>query len=234
MNDYYQIQLDVVDSTNTYLKTHYLDLNNFTFVRALFQSKGKGRNERIWNSDKGENLLFSLLIKDFHLLSYGGYLSLVAATSICKIMEKFNINPLIKWPNDIYVNDKKICGILLEGKIPEYIIIGCGININQKEFVGEYRIPPTSLFLEINQNINIDEIQNLIYRELFDELTNIDNNKKDLFDYFYRHNYLENKSITISDFKNCSFDDIDDNFNLIIADKNGNKHIITSGELIIE
>ena len=61
---YQEIYFPTIDSTNLYIKKHYKELNNFTFVSTSFQTSGKGRNDHIWLSNKDENILFSLLIKD--------------------------------------------------------------------------------------------------------------------------------------------------------------------------
>ena len=229
---YKEINFDIIDSTNTYLKNHYQELDNFTFVQANYQSQGKGRNDRIWLSNKGENLMFSLLICKENLISYGGFLSLVAAVSIAKIIESYHLPVSIKWPNDIYVGDKKVCGILLEGKLPEYIIIGCGINVNQKEFQGEYRLPPTSIAIEVGKDIDIEVFKKQVFETMINELTNI--NRESLISYFNDHNYLKDKKISVMDIPNCSFDSVDDNFNLIVIDDNHHKHVISSGEVSIK
>ena len=114
MNFHY-LHFDEIDSTNNYLKNSYQLLDNFTFVSADYQSKGKGRNDRVWESIKGSNLMFSILIKDPKLIEVSTILSLVTAVEISRLLESYSINNVsIKWPNDVLVNDKKICGILLE------------------------------------------------------------------------------------------------------------------------
>ena len=149
------IHFETIDSTNTYLKENYKNLDNFTFVDASFQTNGRGRNNRSWKSEKGENLLFSLLIKDESLIKEFKSLSIVSALSIIHVL---NINNLsIKWPNDIYHKDNKLAGILLEAistnKI-ECLIIGIGINVNQKEFLGDYKKEPTSLCKILNEEVD--------------------------------------------------------------------------------
>ena len=126
-----------LDSTNDYLKNNYESLNNLTFVSADYQIKGRGRNERKWFSSKGENLLFSILIKENITLKEPGLYSIYCIVEIAKYLEKIGLkNVLIKWPNDIYVNDKKILGVLSEGKYLGsnllYVIVGIGLNVNQQ------------------------------------------------------------------------------------------------------
>jgi BirA family biotin operon repressor/biotin-[acetyl-CoA-carboxylase] ligase len=85
------------------------------------------------------------------------------------VLERFNVKGLsIKWPNDVYVFDKKICGILLEGCSTDNqitdIIIGIGINVNQTEFSGEYNVPPTSMAIELNKKTNLSKLKRKIYK----------------------------------------------------------------------
>ena len=116
--NYKSLHFNEIDSTNTYLKNNYLSLDNFTFVSSDYQSNGKGRNDRKWLSDSGENLMFSFLIKDSSLINIAPSLSMMAACEVAKLLEELDIKKVsIKWPNDVLVSDKKICGILLDAKI---------------------------------------------------------------------------------------------------------------------
>lgn len=230
MKSYKSLYFDELESTNKYLKENYNLLPNFTFVSTSYQSKGKGREERIWNANKGENLLFSLLLKNPKFVSKGGYMSLIASYSVANILEKkYHLNNVeIKWPNDIYVNDKKICGILLEGNIPNYLIIGIGLNVNQENFDGEYRKTPTSISLEKKEKINLEILKEAIYDALFMDITF----EKDCIRYFNSHNYLGNKMVKVNDVIG-QVTGVDDKYNLIIKDQNNMTHLISSGEIEI-
>ena len=235
--DYKEIYFPTIDSTNTYLKNHFFELDNFSIVRSDYQTKGKGREDRIWKSESGENLLFSILIKDKDLIRYGAFLSLVAAYSISESISKYcskQLHPMIKWPNDIYVNDQKVCGILLEGRIPDCLIIGVGLNINQKVFTGEYRVPPTSLSLLLKKEVDFEKIKETVYSNLLSNLSNIDVFKDKFLEYYSQHDYLEGKKI------NTTYNHrmikgvvkgVDDHFNLVIIDENNNEQVISSGEI---
>jgi len=231
---YKEIYFSEIDSTNKYLKIHENSLENFTFVRSDYQILGKGRNERIWNSNKGDNLLFSLLIKDAHLVNKGGLLSLIASISIAQFLEQQNLKDIwVKWPNDVYVGDKKICGILLEGQVPNYVIIGIGLNVNQIDFIGEYRTTPTSIKKELGKNINIGSIKDEIYSLLINNLNNLETSFNGYLNYFNNHNYLNNKEVSfIKDNMKLvgKVIGIDENYNLII-ESNNQKYRISSGEI---
>ena len=103
------IELDTVDSTNTYLKRNYAELSSETFVSARLQTAGKGRNSRRWIGEKGKNLTFSILLKDEFFYENYRCLSILSAYGVLKALEKTGIKDLsIKWPNDVYASGKKI------------------------------------------------------------------------------------------------------------------------------
>ena len=230
---YKTIHFQTIDSTNSYLKENYKQLEDFTFVSTDYQSKGKGRNDRVWSANENENLLFSLLIKDKEVIKEPSFLSLVAAVNVSEIIAKYARNKLeIKWPNDIYINGKKVAGILLEGRLPEYVVIGIGINVNQKEFAGEYRKEPTSLFLDGGAEVDINELKASIYQKLYDNLHS--HASKDKFlKYFEEHDYLINKTVNFThnnDKQSGVVLGVDENFNIIIKNEEGEHHI-SSGEI---
>ena len=116
----------------------------------------------------------------------------MTAIEIAKEIERLGINGVsIKWPNDVLINDKKACGILLEGQIPEYLVIGVGLNVNQKEFPDGLRRPATSLSLELGNDIDINELSNRVFNNIVNNFSkpNID----EYLSYFREHNYLQNK-----------------------------------------
>ena len=192
--NYHYLHFDEIDSTNNYLKNSYKLLSNFTFVSTDYQSAGKGRNDRIWFSNPGENLMFSLLIKDENLLKKFSSLSIISAAIVAEQIKSLGIEDVsIKWPNDVFIKDKKVCGILLEGQILEYLVIGVGLNVNQKSFPDGLRKPATSLSLELNKDLNVNEIKEQLFSRMTKELSDLNNSK--YLDYFKGHNYLDNKRV---------------------------------------
>ena len=193
---YHYLHFTEIDSTNSYLKNSYKLLNNFTFVSTDYQSAGKGRNDRIWFSNPGENLMFSLLIKDENLLKKFSSLSIIRAAIVAELIESFGAKDVsIKWPNDVFIKDKKICGILLEGQILEYLVIGVGLNVNQKSFPNGLRKPATSLSLELNKDIKVDDLKERLFAQMAKELSDL--NYLKYLKYFKTHNYLENKRVRV-------------------------------------
>ena len=196
MEQYHVLHFQEIDSTNDYLKNSYKLLNNFTFVTADYQKAGKGRENRVWSSNPKENLMFSLLIKDQILLKKYNILSIVGAALITELIESYGVKDVsIKWPNDVLIKNKKICGILLEGQILEYLVIGVGLNINQKAFPDGLRRPATSLSLELNEDLDIKNIKNKLFKMIIGELSNLNENK--YLQFFRKHNYLLNKRVRV-------------------------------------
>lgn len=161
------LNFDTLDSTNKYIMEHHDSLEDFTFVSCKFQTAGKGREDRSWLSSKGENILASFLVKNTEFTSKFPLFSICTAVSIMKVLRKIGVeNVSIKWPNDVYVNDKKICGILLQGQLPNFFVVGFGINVNQTIFNGEYRTAPTSIAIELKTGQDIDLIKRKVFKEL--------------------------------------------------------------------
>jgi BirA family biotin operon repressor/biotin-[acetyl-CoA-carboxylase] ligase len=131
---------DEVNSTNDFAKETIEELASYlpAVVVASYQREGKGQEEKIWVSDKDKNLLFSVIIKPgFSLPEAIFRINYILTFSLIKTLEeKFSMPAKLKWPNDIYLNDRKIAGILVENSIAgdkiNTVIGGIGLNINQE------------------------------------------------------------------------------------------------------
>ena len=167
------LYLPRVSSTNTYLKTNYPKLDNWTILRTDYQEKGRGRLNHVWKSHQNENLLCSILIKDEKVFKEHESLCLLVGVSVYHLLKDLGIkNVKIKLPNDVYVNNKKICGILIEtifiaNKL-KALVIGIGLNLNQKSF--PKNLKATSTYLVNKKTMNIDttlkKLVNIIKKEL--------------------------------------------------------------------
>ena len=192
-----RIHFSEVDSTNTYLKENYRIYKNLSFVDASYQSKGKGRLGRSWEANKDESLMFSVLIKDKKLLQNAPKLSLAAGVAVFKYLKQIGLkNVSIKWPNDIYVDGKKICGILLESvshKKIDAAIIGIGLNVNQETFPEGFFRAPTSIRLEIGSSMDLRDIKKDLYRIIKEEILLLKEDKSDYLEVINKNNYLKDK-----------------------------------------
>lgn len=142
------IRLEETESTNSYLrdllKSQHLEEGSV--VVTDFQTAGRGQVGNSWYSDKGDNLLFSLLIYPTGIPANEQFIiSRMVSLAIKNTLDQFADDIRIKWPNDIYWKEKKIAGILIEnslqGKIIENSIIGIGLNLNQQIFPVELPNP---------------------------------------------------------------------------------------------
>lgn len=137
------IVLDETDSTNRYISqlcnNPQKAVAELTTVSAEFQTAGKGQRGNSWEAEKEKNLLFSFVLYPTFLEARCQFiLSQIISLSIKEELDRWSDEITIKWPNDIYWRDKKICGILIENDLSGHFIGRCisgvGININQKEF----------------------------------------------------------------------------------------------------
>ena len=192
-----RIHFESIDSTNAYLKKNYHSLENLTFVSASVQTQGKGRLDRKWESGDN-NLLFSVLLKDQNYFSLTNSISILSAYTVLQVLKDCGVNDLsIKWPNDVYVGDKKICGILLEAistNVVECLIVGIGINVNQIEFESDYIHEPISIKRILNKDIDLDELKENVYSKLSDNLEKLIQSY-DFYEEIVKYNYLENKEV---------------------------------------
>lgn len=146
---------DEIDSTNSQAHRCRHEASDFTVWAAEFQTAGRGQRGNTWESAVGENLTFSILFKPSNFLATRQFeLSQVAALGVVDYLSTHGIEAKIKWPNDIYVGDKKICGILIEnivsGATLSVCIAGIGLNLNQTIFQSDAP-NPTSLLIELGR-----------------------------------------------------------------------------------
>ena len=154
--------LDTVDSTNTWVAQNEKELPSPTLVRGIAQNKGRGQRGNSWEAEPGKNFTGSVL---FHPLNFPAssqfLLSEAIALAIICTLSSHGIEAKIKWPNDIYVGDSKICGILTEhvvtGRNITRTISGIGLNVNQEKFLSDAP-NPTSMKIITGAYYNLDEI----------------------------------------------------------------------------
>lgn len=155
---------DKIDSTNTQAKRLAEEgAEHGLLVVTEQQSAGKGRRGKGWESPSGTGIWFSLILKPDIEPSKASILTLIAALSVSKGIEKeTGLCTNIKWPNDIVINKKKVCGILTEMSSEldyiHYIIVGMGINVNMEYFPEDIAAMATSLYLEKKKESNRAEV----------------------------------------------------------------------------
>lgn len=155
------ICLPEVDSTNNWIAAHENEIPSPCLVRAHTQSRGRGQRGNSWESEPGKNFTGSILFhpKDFEAVSQF-ILSEAFALAVIDTLHDYGIDAKVKWPNDIYVGNRKICGILTEhvilGRLIKRTISGIGINVNQKFFISDAP-NPVSIINILGKELDLDQ-----------------------------------------------------------------------------
>jgi BirA family biotin operon repressor/biotin-[acetyl-CoA-carboxylase] ligase len=150
---------DRLPSSNTFLKERLAlepQLSSGTVVATREQTQGKGRRGREWLSAANENLTFSVLLHGAYELRTLPAATMAAAISVEELLAAQGIHAELKWPNDVLVNGKKICGILSEG-VSGGIIVGIRLNVNMQN-ADHIDQPATSMLIESGTRRNIDDL----------------------------------------------------------------------------
>ncbi len=242
------VWLDEVDSTNDYAKVNSSRLESGTVIVAKKQTKGKGRLGRSWSSDALGSLYMSVLLKpqlkNMPSTETISQLTLVAGLAAANSIHNLAaLEALIKWPNDIVFNGKKLCGILVEavysGSNLQCIVVGIGLNVNNESFDEDISNKATSVFLECSKKIPkthfIKEISRLLNNYFYAYFNGSD------FSHF-RDEYILlcatlNKAVLVTDYSESSFEcfafDVSNNGSLLVKDLSGKVKEVAFGEVSV-
>ena len=163
------IWFDSLNSTNSFAKEHLEEYDNMSIIATLQQRAGRGQGDHTWYASTGKNLTFTIIFKPTDLLASDALMiTRITTLALLNYLKSKGIKARIKWPNDIWVEDKKICGILIEnildGRIIKNSIIGVGLNINEKNWPKE--LPnPISLSELTNTEYDIRKELDLLHDE---------------------------------------------------------------------
>lgn len=231
---------DTLTSTNDYLKEHINELCDLCYVTATNQTMGKGRKKRIWYNEPNQGLALSILIKK-PKLEMNQY-SVLIALSFIDMLKKYNINAMIKWPNDIVIGNKKICGILLEGQYDNeqnYLIIGAGLNVNNKEFVDKISSRATSMYLQTNMTYSLKKVEKDLIKCFKTNLKKSLRNYDKLMQTYKEYSCVLNQTILFDYEEGISkigyVKDINPDGSLVVFNENdGVDYLVNSGEVTIK
>ena len=216
------IRFESLESTNNYIKNNSDSLDEGTVVVSETQTSGRGRSNRVWMSEEG-NLYFSFLLRGDIFRSNIFKLITQVSNAIIKLLKDFNIKAQIKYPNDILVEDKKICGILIEsyGALEiDYVVAGIGINVNQLDFK-EINDKAISMKNIINIDTDVDHVLRK-FIDYYNELEGIPFNI--LFDDYIKYSMIIGKKMDI-DGRIYNINGITEEGNLIIENNNKEEYI---------
>ena len=239
LRDYDKVEIlifEEIDSTSSYLSDLEIAKNTLYICSAEKQIKGKGRGKKKWESPSGQNIYLSLAFQVEENSNLNGYSLMVGLAVRDSLLELYGIDSKIKWPNDIFFENKKFCGILIETKYENNllkIIIGIGINVfmlSNDQIDQDW----TSLKL-IDGEKKFD--RNLIIGKLTSKILDFSRTfEKYGFSHFQKafnkHNYLKNKTVTSENFKgkDCKVKEVDSEGRLRVEIEKKAK-LISSGEL---
>lgn len=239
INDYDICSYQELNSTN---KEAYNILEKIesdkTVIITNKQEQGKGLGSNKWESEEYKNLTFSVVFRHQNFLASEQFnISMVIALACYDfIASKTNKIVSVKWPNDLYVGDMKIGGILIEnivyGNKIRYSICGVGLNINQSAFVSDAPNPISLNILE-NREYDLQECLQILLNCIDERLSGIkdyDMLKKSFISVMYRSNGVFYWKDATSEFK-ASISGIDEYGRLVLLDADGNKRIYSFKEV---
>ena len=243
-----------IDSTNTEAKRRLTSSSRAeslhgTVLFAEHQSAGRGRFSRSFYSPRGAGLYFSLIFcpsipaRTEREVPSSALYTAISATVICRCLKALGFAPQIKWVNDIYLNGKKICGILSEGIIDmetssvQAVIIGIGLNVKESNFPPELKTRAGALFSEAEDtSFNRNVLASSIISSLIEALYGL-HSQNTLMEEYKNLSLLTGKKVRVLPFAGSPYQalvlGISDLGHLIIETEDGKKNLI-SGEVSLE
>lgn len=235
---------DEIGSTNDYLKEK-AKKGDFSLSVAIAdrQTSGKGRIGRKFYSPENCGIYMSFLLRPELLAEQSVNITAAAVVSVCETLEKFGVKDFgIKWVNDIFLDNKKVCGILTEGSINtetkafDWIVLGIGINVYEPENGFDNEIADIAGYIFKKRKENL---RNLICSEIINRIFYCCNrlNEKEYLDFYRKNSLVTGKKITVIKGEEkipANAVEIDDNFRLIVEYTDGKKQALNSGEISIK
>lgn len=234
------IVLKEIDSTNNYIKMNP-QLEDLTVVISDYQTGGRGRLGRSFFSPANSSIYLSLLIKNPDRYYDVSMLTVTAAVALFEAVKPFTTSDLkIKWVNDLFLNDKKLAGILteseteMETKTFRHAIIGIGINVLNESFPKDLEDIATSIFIEDKKNVNRNQLASSIINSLDKNLDILKNSTTEIIKKYNDNLIFKNEVITFRNFNetfNATFKGINESGNIILL-VNGEEKTYISGEIL--
>lgn len=237
------IHFDEVDSTNVQCRRECS--NNpieGMVVAAEEQTSGRGRLGRSWISPKGTGIWMSIVLKPNISPMVAPRATLIGAAAVYTALKDMGISVGIKWPNDIVINGKKICGILTEMNAEiervNYVIMGIGINVNMESFPDELKEKATSLKNELGNEVDRKKlVANILnnFEVFYEDFKNTGDISR-VIEICREGSLLINKEVRVINGNNeviCTVIDIDDEGELIVKHKDGTINRVISGEVSV-
>lgn len=242
------IFFEELDSTNNYAKSNIDSLADKTVISTDVQTKGRGRFTRSWVDLGSDNIFITFVLKpSLNLLPVYSNLTQYLSVVLCHQLEESGLSPQIKWPNDVLLNKKKVCGILAEsvfkqGKL-KGLALGIGVNLNaEQENLNNIDIPATAVNIELGNPVSKKEFMQKLIENFFEGYENfLEHGFASIKqDYEIRTSLKQivksqKQKVKISVFdkiKEGFFYGFDDNGNLVLEDCLGNLESFNMGEIV--
>lgn len=238
---YNLIYFPEITSTNTHALKNISEYSDRDVLMAEVQTEGRGRFDRKWISDKPGNIYISFVLKPENI-SYLNNIPQYLSVKLCEVLEAYGVNPVIKWPNDVLINNKKIAGILaqtsIRGNTFNGLVLGIGVNLNfAQEDMEKIDRPAASLNLVLGKKVDRDKfLEDLLnsFFENYDEFlsTGFDFIKND----YTKRAYFLGNTVTVDTYKTkirgIAKKIEDDGSLLIISDEFSVEIIVNMGEIL--
>ena len=218
-----------IDSTSGFIKANIARYAHGDVVTTSFQRAGYGQKGNHWESERGANALFSLKMEPLRIAPADGFMLTEIVT--LGILDALGIEDIrIKWPNDIYINNKKLAGILVEASMnaTSFItaVVGIGLNLNQTSFLSDAPNPVSLKQVtgrEYDVNKVIQDVCNAILQR-YDVETDYDTLHQEYISHLYRFNEFHDFQLPTGEIFEAKIADVDKTGLLILEDRSGNRH----------
>ena len=235
------LRFDSVDSTNTEaLKHARRGADEGSCVVARQQTAGRGRQGRTWASLMGAGLYLSLVLRPKLEAKFLPLITLAAAVAAYDSLKELGIDPDIKWPNDLLVNEKKICGILAETTETDRglaVILGIGVNLTNESIPPDLGASATSIQQELDTQVTIEELERKLLQQIdlwYSRLKESGGPASIIDAWAGRSTYFHGKNVRVT-LTDTSFtgvsDGLETNGALRVKQKNGEIAIIQAGDV---
>lgn len=232
IKDFNIIWHDQLTSTNEYAwELAFENAPEWTVAVADFQTKGKGQGKNVWESNYRENLSFSVILypENFDATDMF-YISKAVSLALCEALSVHHIEASVKWPNDIYVGDQKIAGILIEQSVMNHkvlhSIIGIGLNVNQNRF-SDWIPNPVSMNQLLGKEISLEFLLHDILIHQHDYMDKLRARQFDSIDRLYMNRLYRKNGFHVFQENGKEFEaqilGVEPKGGLILADRNGTK-----------
>lgn len=235
------LKFDTIDSTNSEaLKQARRGADEGLCLVAKEQTAGRGRQGRVWISERDAGLYFTILLRPQLEPKFLPLITLMAGVAVHDTLEEIGIDADIKWVNDLLVNDKKVGGILAEtGETANglAVVVGIGINLKPTNFPPEIAETSTSLEAELSSAVEADELTQLLVKQLthfYSTLTSVNGPATIIAAWQQRSSYFAGKSVRVT-LENEIFegvtDGLEENGALRVALADGSVKIVQAGDV---